>query len=442
VHSCRALNELGAPERGVRDFFRGLMVGASERHNSDVEADVAFGRCAPSGPRSLTPVVMQTPIAAAFATSTWRRVRSRPTRASMPGRTALAGAETLPRSGTRGYPGSMTPAELEVRVRDMVEQVQAQRLPEDDFVELKADWIEPPRAARRLAAHANTARGEPILWLIGLDEKKGVVATTRQEPSEWLSQVEKFFDGPAPRLVMHRILPFNSGSVTALLFATDEGPYVVTDGVSGKAGTFSREVPWRDGVRTRSAHRADLLRLLVPLQRLPLLDVVGGHVRVWREQDGGRKRAARVPGTDEAHNILYRIELGVFVTPWNLKRICFPYHQVRVEIEAPVAIALDNEVELRAERSETSSAGPMQTTLSGAGVLVVRGAALGPDIASEATLSVCARLRPAGFAASAVARARMTPRTSKMSAPSQWWAVDTQSGYLDGLPEQEKRWPF
>ncbi len=29
-------------------------------HNSDVEADVALGRCAPSGPRSLTPVVMRT----------------------------------------------------------------------------------------------------------------------------------------------------------------------------------------------------------------------------------------------------------------------------------------------------------------------------------------------------------------------------------------------
>ena len=28
--------------------------------NSDVEADVALSRCAPSGPRSLTPVVMQT----------------------------------------------------------------------------------------------------------------------------------------------------------------------------------------------------------------------------------------------------------------------------------------------------------------------------------------------------------------------------------------------
>jgi hypothetical protein len=32
----------------------------SEPHNSDIEADVALGRCAPSGPRSLIPVVGQT----------------------------------------------------------------------------------------------------------------------------------------------------------------------------------------------------------------------------------------------------------------------------------------------------------------------------------------------------------------------------------------------
>lgn len=337
----------------------------------------------------------------------------------------------------------MTPAELEVRVRDIVEQVQAQRLPEDDFVELKADWIEPARAARRLAAHANTARGEPILWLVGLDEKSGVVPAARQEPSEWLGQVEKFFDGPVPRLIQHRVLAFTAGNVTVMLFATEEGPYVVTNGVTGKSGAFSREVPWRDGGGTRSAHRADLLRLLVPLQRLPMLDVVGGHVRVWRESDGGQtKRSARVRGANEGHNILYRIQLGIFVTPWNLGPVCFPYHQTQVQIESPEAIALENELEIRAEPGETRSAGPMQTTLSGAGVVVVRGAALGPDIAPEAVLQVCARLRPAGFAAPAVVRARMTPVTSKMSSPSTWWALDTTSGYLDGRPEQERSWPF
>jgi hypothetical protein len=42
---------------------------------------------------------------------------------------------------------------------------------EDSRVELKAEWPrDPSRAARRLAGHANAARQEPILWLIGVDE--------------------------------------------------------------------------------------------------------------------------------------------------------------------------------------------------------------------------------------------------------------------------------
>jgi len=48
--------------------------------------------------------------------------------------------------------------------------------PNEDFlVELKRDWIEKGKAARRIAGHANAARGENILWLIGVDEKQGVI---------------------------------------------------------------------------------------------------------------------------------------------------------------------------------------------------------------------------------------------------------------------------
>jgi hypothetical protein len=49
------LNDPGVAARIV------LVLG--KRHNLAVEADVALSRCAPSGPRSLTPVVMRTPVA-------------------------------------------------------------------------------------------------------------------------------------------------------------------------------------------------------------------------------------------------------------------------------------------------------------------------------------------------------------------------------------------
>jgi hypothetical protein len=58
----------------VKRFFG---VRAVMPPNSDVEADVALSRCAPSGPRSLTPVVMRTDVGGRLAqTGSIRRPRA------------------------------------------------------------------------------------------------------------------------------------------------------------------------------------------------------------------------------------------------------------------------------------------------------------------------------------------------------------------------------
>jgi hypothetical protein len=44
---------------------------------------------------------------------------------------------------------------------------------EDDRVELKADWPDAEKAARRVAGHANASGGGSVLWIIGLDEQRG-----------------------------------------------------------------------------------------------------------------------------------------------------------------------------------------------------------------------------------------------------------------------------
>ena len=54
--------------------------------------------------------------------------------------------------------------------------------------------------------------------------------------------------------------------VVAALFDTDRAPYVI------RKGEFF-EVPWREGAHVRSARRADLLRILVPLAKHPKVDV-------------------------------------------------------------------------------------------------------------------------------------------------------------------------
>src|SRR6266511_3058379 len=75
------------------------------------------------------------------------------------------------------------------------------------------------------------------------------------------------------------IVPVNpEQSVLALYMTTERAPYVIKrqDG----QGPFEREVPWRDGNRTRSAYRHELLRLLIAAVAPPDATVVNMSLRI------------------------------------------------------------------------------------------------------------------------------------------------------------------
>lgn len=159
-----------------------------------------------------------------------------------------------------------------VRVIDCVKNGQ----PNEDFlVELKREWIPEVKAARRIAGHANSARGENILWLMGVDEKQGVIGVNAANLANWHLAVESFFDELAPK-----ILPLNISidgkTIVALLFETDRAPYVVKNPVYGrfKGDLAEFEVPWREGTRIKTARRSDLIRLLAPLELLPEIEIL------------------------------------------------------------------------------------------------------------------------------------------------------------------------
>jgi hypothetical protein len=174
----------------------------------------------------------------------------------------------------------MRPALLERWVHDVLHRAELLQPTEDSRVELKREWIpDLQKAARRIAAHANAAQGEPILWLIGVDEKSGVVTgADAGELSNWLAGVQKYFDGTHPTLISNLIVDTLGSPVVALLFGTDAAPYVVKTGLSG---AVTHEVPWREGNKTRSAGRSDLLRLLARRIHLPEVEIVTGHA--WME---------------------------------------------------------------------------------------------------------------------------------------------------------------
>lgn len=146
---------------------------------------------------------------------------------------------------------------------------------EDARVELKAQWPDPIRAARRIAGHANAAQGADILWLIGVDESVGVVDVEACDIASWWAQVQAQFNGIAPSM-RDLVVSLNGRSFTALVFDASRAPFVVRNSSFGQAGggAVELEVPWRIGTSTQSARREDLIRLLEPIERDPFVEIL------------------------------------------------------------------------------------------------------------------------------------------------------------------------
>jgi len=213
----------------------------------------------------------------------------------------------------------MNITQIEAWALNIIDRVKAGQPIEDSRIELKSGWIDPLKAARRIAGHANAIRGGPILWLIGIDEKSGViVGAKREDLANWYKQVKVQFDGVSPDLTSINI-PVDGTTVVALYFETDRIPFVVLNPSHGKpeGGPVEREVPWREGTATRSATRADLLRLLVPIQGLPEVEILAGELQVDPNSYG-----------DERHNsIIWRLQMMLYVIPADREQVCIPLHK-------------------------------------------------------------------------------------------------------------------
>jgi hypothetical protein len=189
---------------------------------------------------------------------------------------------------------------------------------EDSQVEFKADWPDPKRAARRIGAHANSMHSEPILWLVGVDEKNGVIGlSTSRDPGAWYEECRSVFDGVAPDLGGAVSFEYEGKQVAAIQFDTDAAPYVVKN-ASGQ-GPFQSEVPWRDGTLTRSAHQREILQILLPAQRLPVFEVL--EATVWADGTGTNSSAE------------WKLEIIAFAEPATREPVTIPFHRMEVVIQ-------------------------------------------------------------------------------------------------------------
>ena len=125
----------------------------------------------------------------------------------------------------------------------VVERAAKKLVAEDDLIEFKSAWIEPHKAARRIAAQANAARGEDCLWLIGIDESKAdpFVEVEAKDPDAWLREVESFFVNkhhPAWRCFQ---VAYDGKSVYAIAFDTSDFPFLISLKKLNQKSTILRE---------------------------------------------------------------------------------------------------------------------------------------------------------------------------------------------------------
>jgi hypothetical protein len=150
--------------------------------------------------------------------------------------------------------------------------------------------------------------------LIGVDQKSGVVGVLHAELSNWWSAVQAQFNELAPGM-KDLVITADSRTVVALLFATDRAPFVV----NATGGIL--EVPWREGTRTNSAKRSDLLRLLVPTVRVPTFEILSGYFNVKRERIGS------------GESLVAKISMKIYVVPVDHRRVVFPVHHAYLLLE-------------------------------------------------------------------------------------------------------------
>src|SRR5690349_451352 len=96
----------------------------------------------------------------------------------------------------------MKPLEVKNWALRIIQRVQSRQPTEDTRVECKASWLDAKSVVRQLAGHANAAKGESVLWLIGVDEKGGTIpGAEHRELNNWYPQLVKEFDSVAPCLI-------------------------------------------------------------------------------------------------------------------------------------------------------------------------------------------------------------------------------------------------
>jgi hypothetical protein len=185
-------------------------------------------------------------------------------------------------------------------------------------------WPKPALAARRLAAQANAARGQRLLWIIGMDRLGKRRASDLKGWRKWQDALRPFFDGLVPEMD-GLVVPVEGGPDLVMIgIQTTRAPFVVRS----KAVDEALEVPWydREAGEVRSASRFDLVRMFTPLGELPHFEVLEAELTFFRNL---------VPRTKATFR--WTLDAALYIVPRSDARIVVPLQRCRASVEIPGA---------------------------------------------------------------------------------------------------------
>lgn len=328
----------------------------------------------------------------------------------------------------------MTALQLEALAMQTAERVKAGHRVEDSFIEAKREWPRDyPKIARRLAAHANEMRGQPAVWIIGVDEDaSAVLGAEKEEQGDWHAQVSKHFDQVAPALSLSRVAFHGDVPVVALLFDTTAAPYVVKK-EHGTRG-FEHDVPMRDGTRTRSARRSEIVRLLAPISPRVESEVLQARVYPRYSRPGSVASSLTAPpnawGTPRLP--AWAVEWDIYLTLLGNGPLTFPKHmakgQLTVDSKAhPVDIvytADDTNVNVNVSGGDLIVKGPGRARITGDVPKIARLTPHTSFLELELTLRALHNDKPLSFAAVA----RLNDGSFLKPGPQPQWIVEVEGG--------------
>ena len=167
-------------------------------------------------------------------------------------------------------------------------------------------------------------RGEVILWLIGIDEKSGVVDFKDEEISEWIAKYKNEFDNVYPE-IKDIIVPYNSQKIVALLIKTDRFPYVIKNPLFGSVGQgpIQYEIPRRENAATRTAKREDIISLLVPIIQTPQIEILGSKLICEKKVNINNQVV-----------FSWFLDLEIYVISTSEQVIVIPFHKCSAKIKS------------------------------------------------------------------------------------------------------------